>query len=231
MSNCTRPLLISFSGIDGAGKTTQIELLLSSLREIGLRVLLVRFWDDIAALRKLRENTGHALFRGEKGIGAPNKPVRRRDKNVQTWYMIPIRLGLCLLDAVSLRLKAMKLKRRRDTDILIFDRYLYDQAANLDIRNPLLRAYIKLLFRFTPSPDKAILLDADPASACARKPEYPLEFVCSNRDAYLELSKIAGLRVVAPGTPEEVSEKVKHELAAMLQRIEERPAPQVLTST
>jgi len=98
-----RPILVSFSGIDGAGKSTQIDALTARVNEIGLRVLLVTFWDDVARLTRLREASGHTLFRGEKGVGTPTKPVNRRDKNVQSWYMTPVRFFLYFADALSLR--------------------------------------------------------------------------------------------------------------------------------
>ena len=58
--------MVSFSGIDGAGKSTQIETLRSRVQEAGLRVMLITFWDDVARLTRLREVTGHTLFRGTK---------------------------------------------------------------------------------------------------------------------------------------------------------------------
>ena len=38
-----RPFVITFSGIDGAGKTTQIEYLSSCLQKLGLRVARLSF--------------------------------------------------------------------------------------------------------------------------------------------------------------------------------------------
>ena len=55
----TRPFLITFSGIDGAGKTTQIEQLSLRLQKQGLRVLQLSFWDDIAALSEMRAGAGY----------------------------------------------------------------------------------------------------------------------------------------------------------------------------
>jgi thymidylate kinase len=46
--------LVSFSGIDGAGKGTQIERLCTQLKAAGLRVLLITFWDDVATLTLMR---------------------------------------------------------------------------------------------------------------------------------------------------------------------------------
>jgi len=184
-----RPRFVSFSGIDGAGKSTQIESLHARLTEIGLRVRLVTFWNDVATLTRLREVSGHALFKGDKGVGTPVKPVNRQDKNVQSWYMTIVRICLYFVDAVSLCLMLAK-TLRVDTDVVIFDRYLYDELANLSLRNRIVRAYVRLLLAFVPQPDISYLLDADPFQARARKPEYSLDFLHSSRAAYLDLSKL-----------------------------------------
>src|SRR5271166_2496796 len=120
-------VLVSFSGIDGSGKTTQIESLIAALNEAGLRVRLIAFWDDIATLRRLREALGHAVFRGEIGVGAPDKPVNRRDKNIQNPFTMAMRMMLCLIDAVGMKFTIAKMRKTPDVDVVIFDRYLYDQ--------------------------------------------------------------------------------------------------------
>ncbi len=225
-----RPLLVSFSGIDGAGKTTQIENLATWLGEVGLRVSLVRFWEDVVVLKDLRERLGHTLFKGEKGVGSPGKPVRRRDKNVQSSYLVPVRVFLCFLDALSLALTLAQIRRRCDADILVFDRYLYDQLANLNVRRALVRACVRLLVQLVPHPDVAYLLDADPVLARARKPEYPLEFLRRNRDGYFRLSTITTLDVIGPGTPEDVEHSIRHAFSQRLAGLRGRPVPQSLTS-
>ena len=211
-----RPLRISFSGIDGAGKSTQIERLTQRLTNESQRVQHVSFWDDVVLLRRLRERTGHAIFKGEKGIGTPERPVRRRDKNVQTWYTAPIRISLCVLDAVGLALLLRKVDRRHDVDVVIFDRYLYDQMANFNLQNGVTHRLVRLILMMIPRPDVGFVLDADPDEACARKPEYPLEFVRRSRNAYLELSKLANMKVVAAGSPQATEEFIWRELEPWL---------------
>jgi thymidylate kinase len=225
-----RPLLVSFSGIDGAGKTTQIEKLISWLRSAGLRVCLIRFWDDVAALRLVREASGRILFKGEGGVGAPGKPVRRRDKNVQSRAMLLVRVGLCLLDSLSLTVMLARARRWKHADVIVFDRYLYDQFANLDTQNRLLCAYIQVLLRLAPRPDVAYLLDADPVAARERKPEYPIEFLHGNRDRYFAIAAIAGLRAIPPGSPEDVGSRVRSELEKKLGRVLDSSYPEVSTS-
>jgi len=225
------PLLVSFSGIDGAGKTTQIDALVSFLKEAGLRVKQIAFWDDVATLKSLRENAGHKLFKGDKGVGSPDNPVNRRDKNVQSWYMLPVRLGLCTLDALGLWCVVLKVRSGVDADVVIFDRYLYDQMANLNLDNGAARLYLKLLLRCVPRPGVALLLDADPVLARARKPEYPLDFLVMNRARYLAISKMAGMKVIHAGPPEVVATHVRRELAEKLGHFQNRPTPEFLTGT
>lgn len=204
----SRPRFVSFSGVDGAGKSTQISKLRARLEQQGLRVRVITFWDNIACLTGLREGTGHRVFKGEKGVGSPDAPVNRRDKNVQSWPMSCVRVGLYLLDAFSTR-AAVRRALRSDADFIIFDRYIYDELANLRLANPVMRAYARLILKIVPRPDVSYVLDADPVQARARKPEYPLEFIYINRKAYMDLAALAGgITVIAPGPLEQVTGEV-----------------------
>jgi thymidylate kinase len=210
-----RARLISFSGMDGAGKSTQIEMLRERLHQAGFRVSLLAFWDDVAMLTGVREFSGHTLFKGEKGVGSPTKPVNRRDKNVRSWYMTAVRFALYFLDAVSLCIVVAK-QRRAGADVVIFDRYLHDELANLNLNHGISRIYARLLLAMTPHPDIAYLLDADPIQARERKPEYPVDFLHQNRAAYLALSKMAGQMTVIPPLP--VAEAVQRVLEEILKK-------------
>jgi thymidylate kinase len=195
-----RPRFVSFSGIDGAGKTTQIAALKSHLNEVGIRVVEVTFWNDVARLTRIREVTGHTLFKGDKGVGTPTRPVNRRDKNVRSWFLTAVRFGLYFFDAVSLRALAAKMPGA-NADVVIFDRYLYDELANLSLRNGITRLYVRLLLKLVPQPDICYLLDAEPALARARKPEYPIDFLHCIRASYLDLSEIVGGMTIIPPQP------------------------------
>jgi len=210
-----RAKIISFSGIDGAGKSTQIEMLRERLIQSGLRVSLLAFWDDVAMLTGVREFSGHTLFKGEKGVGSPTKPVNRRDKNVRSWYMTMVRFGLYFLDAVSL-CRAVAKQRRSGADVIIFDRYLYDQLANLNLNRGIGRIYARLLLAMTPRPDIAYLLDADPAQARERKPEYPVDFLHQSRATYLALSKMGQMTVIPSLPVAEAAPRILQEMGNKL---------------
>src|SRR5579864_7889877 len=124
--------IVSFSGIDGAGKTTQIEALTHWLLAAGLRVQLLAFWDDVVVCARFRESLSHKAFKGDQGIGSPEKPLNRRDKNVTSLPVVAMRFFLYFTDAVSVCLKVRNM-RGTDNDVVIFDRYIYDELANLPL--------------------------------------------------------------------------------------------------
>ena len=189
--------VISFSGIDGAGKTTQINALCQYLRDLGFQVTVFTFWDNIVALSRFRERLSSQAFKGDQGIGSPERPIVRRDKNVTAWYITAIRLVLYTLDAFSLGIATSRFVD--GSGFIVFDRYIYDELANLPIQWWAIRWYIRLLMIFVSKPDVAFLLDAEPETATVRKPEYPLEFVRRNRDSYLKFSRLAsGITVIPP---------------------------------
>lgn len=200
MTTKRAPIVISFSGLDGAGKTTQIENLRALMHSLGLRETMLTFWDNIVVLSRYREGFVHKVYGSERGIGAPDKPVERRDKNVRAWYLSLIRHGLYFLDAVHLAWMIGK-ARRSGHDIIIVDRYIYDELANLPLDNPLSRAFVRLIRAIAPQPDLAYLLDADPIAARARKPEYPVEFMQKSRRAYFMLADLLGTMTVIPPLP------------------------------
>jgi len=199
-SKQTGKLLISFSGIDGAGKSTQIENLRSRLEEAGRSVQIITFWDDVATLKQFREGVGHKVFKGDKGVGSPEAPIHRRDKNVQSPLVSLSRLGLYFSDALSLRSK-VRAVIKSNADIVIFDRYVFDELANLQLSSAAIRAYIRVVMKLVPRPDVSFILDADPDAAFARKPEYPLEFLHTNRRAYLTLAQMIGTITIIPPLP------------------------------
>jgi thymidylate kinase len=124
--------------------------------------------------------------------------------------MTVARLVFYSLDTVRTNLTVAK-ARRSKADVVIFDRYAYDEFVNLSSPRWLTGMCLKFLLRMTPRPDIAYLLDADPRLARERKPEYPIEFLQTNRAAYLALSALAGMTVINPLPPLEVSQKIMEE--------------------
>ena len=201
--------IVSFSGIDGAGKTTQISAFDSWLKQVGQRTTQLAFWDDIVVFPRFREFLSHKAFKGDQGVGSPDQPLVRRDKNVTSRPVIAMRFCLYFGDAVNLWLKIRRLKKT-NWDVVIFDRYIYDELANLPLNHWMSRLFVRLVTSFIPKPDVAYVIDADPEAAFARKPEYPLEFLRSNRNAYLTLGRLTGnVTIIEPLPIEAAAKKIR----------------------
>ncbi|HEX8925202.1 MAG TPA: thymidylate kinase [Terriglobales bacterium] len=212
-----QPMLVSFSGLDGSGKTTQIAHAREVLVHRGRRVTILAFWDDAVVGKRYREEFVHRVYGSEKGVGSPEHPVERQDKNVRAWYLTIARHALYLVDAVNLRRVIIR-AWRHGADVVLMDRYVYDELANLPLDNRLSQVFIHFVNWLVPRPDLALLLDADPEAARARKPEYPLEFMRKCRRAYFRLSRILGnLRIVPPLPLTEARREVEMELIRTIQ--------------
>ncbi len=210
--------IVSFSGIDGAGKSTQISALEMWLNESGLSTTLLTFWDNVVCFSRSREFMSLKAFKGDAGVGSPEKPLQRRDKNVTSWPVTAMRFALYFADAVNLRIRVRQ-SGKSGADVVIFDRYIYDELANLPLDRKLTAIFARLILKLVPKPDLALVIDADPDAAHARKPEYPLEFVRRNRESYLLLAILSGtMTVIEPDTVEAMITSIRNKMLETLER-------------
>jgi thymidylate kinase len=191
------PLVVSFSGLDGSGKTTQIEAVREAAAQLGLSSQLITFWDDVVVGARFREGFVHKVLGSEQGVGSPGHPVERRDKNVRVGYLTVVRHLLYLADAVHLRLVLSRARRSRP-QVIVLDRYIYDELANLPLEHRFSATYARLLGWLAPRPQLALLLDADPELARARKPEYSVNFMRLSRESYFRLAELLGNMSIVP---------------------------------
>lgn len=205
------PILISFSGIDGAGKSTQIQQLKDHLAEAGIPVRSLAFWDDVVVWSHLRSEFSKRVLQSDGEIGTPDRPSERRDKNVQSWPLLLFRCLLHVGDTLSLR-RVIREAKSETAGVVIFDRYIYDQLAALPLDSRVARGFARCLLKFAPQLDISYVLDAIPEEARARKPEYPLEFLQRYRRSYLALRDLAPLELIPAGPPADVHSAVVNRL-------------------
>lgn len=208
--------LITFSGLDGSGKSTQIANLRSALASWRKQTKLLAFWDHAVTFTRYREGFVHKVYKSERGIGAPGRPVQRRDKNVRRWYLTVARHALYLMDAWNLR-RVIRKAARGGADVIVMDRYIYDELANLPLDKPFSRRFARYVSDTVPKPDAAFILDADPEAAVARKPEYSVEFASKSRASYMELARFLGnIEVIPPLSVNEARLRVTEVVAKAL---------------
>jgi hypothetical protein len=77
--------------------------------------------------------------------------------------------------------------------------------------------FARLVLKLAPQPDVAYVIDADPVAAQARKPEYPVDFVRRNRNAYLTLAHFSGrITVVGPDSIAAMKTRIRSEMLQLL---------------
>ena len=197
-------ILISFSGIDGAGKSTQIEKLRQYLQAQNVSVRVLTFWDDVALFSSLRSGFSRKVLQSDGQVGSPEKPANRNDKNSHAWPLLAGRSLLHIFDVLRLRKITRQARKEEKATVVIFDRYMYDQLAALPMQRWLMRSFARAVLMVTPKPDISYLLDAVPEEARARKPEYPIGFMREYRKSYLALREFATLSLISASDPESV---------------------------
>jgi thymidylate kinase len=222
--------IVTFSGIDGAGKTTQIESISRHLQEMGYRVARVGFWDDVAVLAALRANVSLSVLR-RRSVDHSDRPFRS-DKNVRTWYLMLVRSGFYLLDTLKLRRIVSQL-RIKSFDFIIFDRYIFDELVHIRGRHWATRLYRRILIALAPKPCVGFVLDVAPDEAFSRKPEYPLAFLHQYRRSYLDLCHfVPQLVIISPGSVDDVHRGIVTHLLSQHEAPEAdlSPAPEKFVS-
>jgi thymidylate kinase len=164
-------MLITFSGLDGAGKSTLVRWLQQTLERQNQRVVVFHMNDHVgvyAYLRQLRDQLGGAPPRSGGGRGG-----LRRMRDALLWGTLLRRViyPVDLLLFLAYRLYHESLRRR----VVIMDRYFYDTLV--DVADGRHWGVLRLLQRLTPTPDVAVLLDVGPEESYARKRDYPVEYL------------------------------------------------------
>jgi dTMP kinase len=136
-------LLIAFEGIDGTGKSTQLQLSASFLLDLGCRVITTREPTDSSYGRRIRElyvDRGQCTLQEELDLF-----IQDRRQHVRELIEPQLTAGSIVL-----------------TDRYYFSTAAYQGAAGLDVADIFARN------SFAPVPDLVILLTMDPEVSIAR---------------------------------------------------------------
>lgn len=192
-------MLITLSGLDGAGKSTLADALKSSLERDGTPAVIFHMNKDVglyAYARNIRDAIKGFVrparpkppLKVGPDTGSPQAPssakramleVRRRiiwNKSLRRWVDLGD-LGVFFL----YRLYIGKFRGR----VLIMDRYFYDRLA--DQADGHRWKYLRWFAGIVPAPDVPVLVEVSPEEAFERKGEYSIESMTLRRANYREI--------------------------------------------
>ena len=151
-------ILITFSGLDGAGKSTQIELLEQRLAVDGWRPVVL--WTRVGYTGLFNVLKKGLRFMVGERIPPPGKSVSRNRLFARPW-VTRIWLAAALLDLIRVYGVQVRFWRLCGRSVLC-DRYLWDSLLDFRVNFPnenVEKGWLwKLLVRVTPQPDVRFLL-------------------------------------------------------------------------
>jgi len=159
-------MIIVFTGVDGSGKTTQAKRLRDALCERGIDARYEHLTGpNLTVTRKIKDRVGEAfLDREDKAQLSDDGRGERSGSRSKTLQAI----GLFFLYRGTWQ-SWYNIMANRDADVVILDRYLYDDLVRVNWKYRYNADWLAKLKHLVPEPDLVFLLDAQPEIAWERE--------------------------------------------------------------
>lgn len=194
-------MLITLSGLDGAGKSTLAEALQAKLENRGVRAVVLHMNKEVglyAYLRTVRDGLGRLIRWVRIRPSRHDNPALRSTERVKAGrakaallevrrriiWSRSLRRLVDIGDLGAFLLYRLVVERVRGR-VLIMDRYFFDRIA--DVADGQRWGYLRRFSRLIPTPDVAVLVEVSPEEAYSRKGEYSVESMAQRRQLYQKI--------------------------------------------
>jgi thymidylate kinase len=215
--------VVSFSGLDGAGKTRQIDALIEAIGEehdVELRWIPFKIWPE-GLLNKLPAGFRSRLGPQRSAAPATPSPVSVKTSRPTTstarralWW------GIGTMASVSGGLSLRRRAAHTSAEVLVLDRYRLDAAVKLQFWYPDVSArwLARVVDSLAPAPDLQFLLRVPPEVAYARKPEqWSVRQLARQARLYDDLAQARDVVVLdAEEDPERIAAAVEAQIRQVL---------------
>ena len=172
--------IITFSGVDGAGKSTIIEYVEKELKSSGFRVIKKRSRPQIlpilSSFKHGKQNAENIATEALPRLGKNRSKLTSFLRFI--YYFVDYIIGQVLIS----------IKYKGEKDIILYDRYYFDFIvdpirANIYLPKPLTKFFYKFIFK----PDMNIFLFASPDEISRRKKELDKNTIINLTQEYEKL--------------------------------------------
>ncbi len=193
---------ISFSGMDGTGKTSLSKRIIENFDKNGIKSRYVYGRLNPQILRPFIEISNYLFLRKENRLGEYTS-YRSTKKKIIAKYRILfwVYQNILLLDC-SLQLIYKIVIPRIFNMSLVCDRYIYDTVVNdisldLDLSEENMLRLLDRFFYLFPKPDVAFLIDLPEEDAYQRKNDIPsITYLRERRNLYLTIAHKYGMIIL-----------------------------------
>ena len=211
--------VITFSGLDGAGKTTVIDALKEKFESEGKTVKIFTMYDDLsfyAFLRLFRDGVrklfGRKIELPKEAETDPNFDPHPNSLIYKIIRSRPSKAMVLAIDTLSMYL--FLLVKTRRSEIVLLDRTSYDYIVDV-LPKKYKNTHISIALFFSFKPSLSVFVDTPAQVSFDRKGEFTVEYLAWRSVAYTQIFKMINSQIII----DNYNNSVEHNVNALMYKL------------